>query len=553
MTQDVVQNASPDGVPRVDWEMEARIKAAKGKGEPLSEDVRGQMEPAFGADFTGVRVHTDGEAHGLSESLQARAFTTGQDIFFKSGEYDPGSPPGQELLAHELAHTVQQGARGQIARKNGDPGKGGEEGEPEKAKQGKPEEPVALPEGDKAKIIKEVIPKAVGRLKSEAEVEKQLQVREDSEKRLKEVVEAAELRAEVQGAQLKDPRVSAHAKLAAKAEVGLPEPDEDDEFFFEFGEELEAPEGPGPAQAAAPLAARPRRPIRLPKPQTEAPSTVAEVGEAVVAGAEYGAEIGQGVGMAEVGAEAFGRTATGQGLNVLSHVLGAVGAFFSVLFGFLDIRALWRTGKRIDALKEAREAARRELRLAGADADANELVEAIDYAISQKYKKVKRRVIGLLATLLTGATGIAFWAAGGVATVFAASNPVGWAIALGLLGAGIVAGLGLLGYRIIRAIWKRRQRGQERKRYARTILDHALGEGSAHQVSKLRPVARSAIDSLKIRKERGFKGWIKGLFRKGPLLAATEMIYQVNTADADQKEAVKDRCAALIASKLRSG
>jgi hypothetical protein len=66
------------------------------------------MERVFGADFSGVRVHTDAHSDSLNHSLHARAFTTGKDIFFKQGEYNPGSSTGQELIAHELAHVVQQ-------------------------------------------------------------------------------------------------------------------------------------------------------------------------------------------------------------------------------------------------------------------------------------------------------------------------------------------------------------------------------------------------------------------------------------------------------------
>ncbi len=62
----------------------------------------------MGADFSGVRVHTGGQADTLNRNLSARAFTTGQDIFFKQGEYSPGSSGGRELLAHELTHVVQQ-------------------------------------------------------------------------------------------------------------------------------------------------------------------------------------------------------------------------------------------------------------------------------------------------------------------------------------------------------------------------------------------------------------------------------------------------------------
>jgi len=66
------------------------------------------METAFDANFSGVKVHTDGESDQLNKSLNSRAFATGQDIFFSQGAYNPGSRDGQELLAHELTHIVQQ-------------------------------------------------------------------------------------------------------------------------------------------------------------------------------------------------------------------------------------------------------------------------------------------------------------------------------------------------------------------------------------------------------------------------------------------------------------
>jgi ribonuclease HI len=66
------------------------------------------MDRAFGSDFSGVRVHTDDRADRLNRSLDARAFTTGKDVFFRQGEYQPGSPAGNKLLAHELTHVVQQ-------------------------------------------------------------------------------------------------------------------------------------------------------------------------------------------------------------------------------------------------------------------------------------------------------------------------------------------------------------------------------------------------------------------------------------------------------------
>ena len=91
-------------------DVEQRIQRSRGQGQPLADSVRGPMEQAFGTDFSGVSIHGDAspEADGLNQDLGARAFTTGQDIFFKRGEYQPGTQGGQALLAHELTHVVQQ-------------------------------------------------------------------------------------------------------------------------------------------------------------------------------------------------------------------------------------------------------------------------------------------------------------------------------------------------------------------------------------------------------------------------------------------------------------
>jgi len=97
-----------EGEADVTSEVEQRIQSARGGGQALDSGVRAQMEPAFGANFGGVRVHNNAGADSLNRSLSARAFTTGQDIFFKRGEYSPGSSGGRELIAHELTHVVQQ-------------------------------------------------------------------------------------------------------------------------------------------------------------------------------------------------------------------------------------------------------------------------------------------------------------------------------------------------------------------------------------------------------------------------------------------------------------
>jgi hypothetical protein len=86
------------------------INSAKGGGQALHEPLRMKVEQAMGSDFSGVKVHHDTNADTLNRSLSARAFTTGEHIFFKRGEYQPESRGGQELIAHELTHVVQQGA-----------------------------------------------------------------------------------------------------------------------------------------------------------------------------------------------------------------------------------------------------------------------------------------------------------------------------------------------------------------------------------------------------------------------------------------------------------
>lgn len=86
------------------------IHRARGGGRPLPEGLRGKMEQGFGADFSQVRIHAGGEAQALNKNVGAKAFTTGPDIFFGKSGFNPASSSGQELLAHELTHVVQQGA-----------------------------------------------------------------------------------------------------------------------------------------------------------------------------------------------------------------------------------------------------------------------------------------------------------------------------------------------------------------------------------------------------------------------------------------------------------
>jgi hypothetical protein len=89
-------------------------------GRPLDDATRAAMEPRFGHDFSKVRVHTDHDAAGAAKAQSAAAYTSGVDIGFAAGRYQPGTTAGQRLIAHELAHVVQQqGAIGQHRRADG--------------------------------------------------------------------------------------------------------------------------------------------------------------------------------------------------------------------------------------------------------------------------------------------------------------------------------------------------------------------------------------------------------------------------------------------------
>ncbi len=88
------------------------VRSRLGVGQPLDPGTRAPMESAYGQDFADVRVHTDAGSAALSDRLGARAFTVGRDITFSPGEYRPGIPEGDALIAHELAHVGQQGEQG---------------------------------------------------------------------------------------------------------------------------------------------------------------------------------------------------------------------------------------------------------------------------------------------------------------------------------------------------------------------------------------------------------------------------------------------------------
>jgi hypothetical protein len=107
--QRLLVQRSGQGSLELDEETAGRINRERSGGQPLDEGVQTRMGAGLGHDFSQVRVHTSSEADALSHQLGAKAFTTGQDIFFREGVYSPHSSGGQELIGHELTHVVQQG------------------------------------------------------------------------------------------------------------------------------------------------------------------------------------------------------------------------------------------------------------------------------------------------------------------------------------------------------------------------------------------------------------------------------------------------------------
>ena len=90
------------------WRPQASARVTASSGRPLDPALLQEMEQRFGHDFSQVKVHADGEAANAASAVRARAYTIGRNIVFGSGEYAPATTEGKRLLAHELAHVVQQ-------------------------------------------------------------------------------------------------------------------------------------------------------------------------------------------------------------------------------------------------------------------------------------------------------------------------------------------------------------------------------------------------------------------------------------------------------------
>jgi hypothetical protein len=105
----VQMQAAPSTNTEAAVDTSAAIRAAQRGGAPLPRDVRAYFEPRFGHDFSAIRVHADGDAAQAARSIGASAYTIGNDIVFGAGTFAPGTAAGGGLIAHELAHVVQQG------------------------------------------------------------------------------------------------------------------------------------------------------------------------------------------------------------------------------------------------------------------------------------------------------------------------------------------------------------------------------------------------------------------------------------------------------------
>lgn len=97
-------------------EMPSYIESLSSKGSPLTKEEKSFFEPRFSYDFSGIKIHNDGEATKSAQSINALAYTIGNNIVFNQDQFSPQSNSGKKLLAHELTHVVQQKARSNVKR-----------------------------------------------------------------------------------------------------------------------------------------------------------------------------------------------------------------------------------------------------------------------------------------------------------------------------------------------------------------------------------------------------------------------------------------------------
>lgn len=112
----IQKKSAAEGETAVPSYVNEQISSTRGSGNKMDGSTASFMESRFSSDFSAVRIHADEGAVQMSRALNAKAFTVGSDIYFNEGEYKPSSSEGKHLLAHELTHTIQQGASGIVRR-----------------------------------------------------------------------------------------------------------------------------------------------------------------------------------------------------------------------------------------------------------------------------------------------------------------------------------------------------------------------------------------------------------------------------------------------------
>jgi Domain of unknown function (DUF4157) len=118
-------DTDPLGGSQIPGNLVDALRRRAGTGSPLAEDLQRAGGEALGRDLSGVRVHTDAEASRLADSVQASAFSYGQDIYFAAGGYRPGEDAGRQLIAHELGHVGQDAGGGGVIGRADDPAEAG--------------------------------------------------------------------------------------------------------------------------------------------------------------------------------------------------------------------------------------------------------------------------------------------------------------------------------------------------------------------------------------------------------------------------------------------
>ena len=134
MLQRATASSTPRARPRMEDVPPVVHDVLRSPGRPLDREARAYFEPLYGHDFSRVRVHTDAHAAQSARSVNALAFTVAHHVVFGAGQYSPGTAAGRGLLAHELAHTIQQqGATGSLQRLSLDDREGPMEREADRA------------------------------------------------------------------------------------------------------------------------------------------------------------------------------------------------------------------------------------------------------------------------------------------------------------------------------------------------------------------------------------------------------------------------------------